>query len=55
MSEPELFDTSLIIESSFAHYIIFAMSIFSVGWGVYNASTVSPPPQAPRLAAPRPC
>lgn len=41
MDSPQVFDTELIIQSNYAHFIIFAFSIFSIGWGAYNAFAVS--------------
>jgi len=38
--DPTLYNTSSIIKSESAHYIIFGFSIFSIAWGVFNANKV---------------
>lgn len=41
MSEVEIFPAATMIETGYSHYIIFALSIFSIAWGSYNSAQVS--------------
>ena len=36
-----LYDSSSVIRSTYVHFIIFGMSIFAIGWGIFCAHQVS--------------